>query len=272
MTIESTFKNKTVLVVEDYELNQELMQLQLQEMGCKVLIANNGAEALEYCNKENVDFILMDINMPIMNGFDAAQKIRGSDQKYNNVPIVAMSANIDKEIMANCLSCGMNDVVVKPVGKKILNEILGRFFPDKSKEDEIEDIDLVSIEKDAGDSYGKNKEIYFDHEKALDEFCGNDMLLNNSIKSLVLTVDRQIDLIKKAILENDLETTKDQMHKISGAAANLTAVKLASLAGNVEKSAKDQTISADDLSRAFQEFEKFYIDFKKHVENNRIQP
>lgn len=260
-------KNKSILVVEDYELNQELLQLQLQEMGCRVLIANNGVEALECCENDVIDFVLMDINMPIMNGYEAARKIRGSGAKYENVPIVAMSANIDKEIKANCFSAGMNDIIVKPVGKKALCEMLKKLFSDESQDDDEENKSSVVIEDEVDDSDDKGKELYLNYEKALDEFCGNVMLLNNSIKSFLVTVDNQMILLKKAVLENDLEFVQKAMHKISGAAANLTAASLADLAAVLEKNAASQAVSSDDLSESFQIFEKFYIEFRQYIQN-----
>ncbi|MBU0468290.1 MAG: response regulator [Candidatus Omnitrophica bacterium] len=257
-------KKKHVLVVEDYDLNQDLLELQLQEMGCVVFIANNGVEAVEYCNKESIELVFMDINMPIMNGCEAAKKIRESESKCKNVPIIAMSANADKEIEGNCRSCGMNDIVIKPVGKRVLSEILERWLSDDKQSDTISSVVSVSLKK-VCDQNVQDKDIYLNYEKALEEFCGNVVLLNNSLKSFLINVDNQIVPVKKAILDNDLEFVKLQMHKISGAAANLTAVSLSKLAAVLENMAEAQTASFEDLNISFLEFEKFYIDFKEHV-------
>jgi len=266
VSVDISMKDKYVLVVEDYELNQELLQLQILEMGFKLLIANNGYEAVEHCKNEDIGLILMDINMPVMNGYEAAKKIRGLKGKYENVPIIAMSANVDREIQGNCHSSGINDIVVKPVGKKMLGEIFEKLFSGENQADGINAKDTLYLNGEPGSRDPQDKGIYLDYEKAKSEFCGNVVLLNNSIKSFLLNVDSKIALVKKAILDKDLEFVRLQMHKISGAAANLTAVPLSKLAGALENMAASNEASYDDLNNSLEEFENYYYDFKKHIE------
>ena len=128
------FEGKHVLLVEDMEMNQILASTILNEMGCIVEIADNGQIAVEKVQTSNYDVVLMDIQMPIMNGYDAAKAIRAlPDEKFQKIPIIAMTANAFDEDKQKALAAGMNGHLGKPIEIDKLRETLLRYFSIKQK-------------------------------------------------------------------------------------------------------------------------------------------
>jgi signal transduction histidine kinase/CheY-like chemotaxis protein len=115
-------KGISVLIVEDNPLNQKLMGILMQQMGCVYELANNGREAVEKAGKKGYDVILMDIQMPVMDGLEATKIIRG--QLHQKVPIIALTAHVFEEDEEKCKAAGMDDFLTKPVEIKMLREKL----------------------------------------------------------------------------------------------------------------------------------------------------
>lgn len=117
-----------VLVAEDNKTNQMLIKILLDEMGVGYTVVNDGEEAVNAFLNEDFDLILMDINMPNMDGVEATKKIRQSDTKHNKIPIVALTANAMKEDVKAYLDAGMNGHVSKPIINSLLAMELSRFL------------------------------------------------------------------------------------------------------------------------------------------------
>lgn len=122
------FSSARILVAEDNAVNQKLIDMMLKKLGCEVVLAENGKEAVEkvVANPGYFDLVFMDIQMPEMDGFEAFRGIR--EKGYTDIPIVAMTAHAMKEHRDECLSAGMNDYISKPIRKPALHEILRRFL------------------------------------------------------------------------------------------------------------------------------------------------
>ena len=122
--LNSEIKNIKVLVVEDIALNQLLMKTLLDDFKFERDIAENGKIAIELFQKNSYDIILMDLQMPIMNGFEATDYIRNTLK--SNIPIIALTADVTTIDLAKCKTVGMNDYISKPVDEKILySKIVG---------------------------------------------------------------------------------------------------------------------------------------------------
>lgn len=114
-----------VLVAEDNRMNQILAQKFFTKLGCDVIVANDGFEAIKIFGENKFDVVFMDIQMPGLNGFQTAAEIK----KLNpNTPIVAMTANGLKGDRENCLAAGMIDYVPKPIRKSRIIEILNKYL------------------------------------------------------------------------------------------------------------------------------------------------
>lgn len=129
--IDKKYIGKRVLLAEDNELNQEITAEFLGAMGFKVDIAADGMEVIEAMLDAEVgyyDIILMDIQMPRLNGYEAAKQIRSLDRpEISDIPIIALTANATEEDVKNALNSGMNAHIVKPINVKVLEEKLSQF-------------------------------------------------------------------------------------------------------------------------------------------------
>jgi PAS domain S-box-containing protein len=122
--LDSEIKNIRVLVVEDIALNQLLMKTLLDDFGFERDIADNGKIAIEMLQKKSYDLILMDLQMPVMNGFEATEYIRNT--MNSKIPIIALTADVTTIDLAKCKAVGMNDYIAKPVDEKVLySKIVG---------------------------------------------------------------------------------------------------------------------------------------------------
>ncbi len=124
-----TFSNRQILVVEDHPVNQKLALLQLQELGCSVLVASNGIEAIKAVCSSSYSLIFMDCQMPEMDGFQATRAIRKLEEVSGERSIiVAMTAQAMSGDREQCLAAGMDDYLTKPVNMKKLETILRRWL------------------------------------------------------------------------------------------------------------------------------------------------
>jgi CheY-like chemotaxis protein len=123
--------NISVLLVEDYPVNQELTKEMLEMLGCHVEIAENGKEALEILKDKKFDLIFMDIQMPEMDGYDATRQIRKMDPSIRGVPIVALTANALQGDREKCLSAGMDEYISKPFRLSDLEAVLSKLLVKK---------------------------------------------------------------------------------------------------------------------------------------------
>jgi len=122
---------RRVLLVEDNALNQQLAVELLEERGIKVVVADNGKQALACLSKEGFDLVFMDIQMPIMDGYEATRRVRLMPE-YAKLPIIALTAHAMAEERARCLAVGIDDVLTKPVDPVDLDRMLVHFLVDKA--------------------------------------------------------------------------------------------------------------------------------------------
>jgi PAS domain S-box-containing protein len=145
--LDNEITNIKVLVVEDIALNQLLMKTLLDDFGFERDIASNGKIAIEKLQAKSFDIILMDLQMPEMNGFEATEYIRST--LHSKIPIIALTADVTTVDLAKCRSVGMNDYIAKPVDERLLyNKIVGLVKkPSRAKEARTEIIKPIDIKK-----------------------------------------------------------------------------------------------------------------------------
>ena len=118
----------TILVVEDYEETSLAMRLALEDQGYHILEASDGRQAVEVAARERPDIILMDLSLPVMDGFDATRRIRQNPELRDTV-IVAVTAHIDTDHRTHALEAGCNAYVTKPIDFDWLKDLLGSLLP-----------------------------------------------------------------------------------------------------------------------------------------------
>ena len=135
---EKSIKDLKILLVEDNELNMEIAEFVIQNEGASVTKAWNGQEAVEIFQKsrsDEFDVILMDIMMPVMNGYEAAKMIRTLDRDdAKTVPIIAMTANAFTEDRLKSKESGMNEHIAKPIDSKLLVKVISEFVENKEED------------------------------------------------------------------------------------------------------------------------------------------
>ena len=119
----------SVLLVEDYPVNQELTKEMLEILGCKVVIAENGKEAIKAVEDRKFDLIFMDIQMPEMDGYECTRRIRELEKNPPFTPIVALTANALQGDREKYISAGMDDYISKPFRIADLQAILEKLLP-----------------------------------------------------------------------------------------------------------------------------------------------
>jgi PAS domain S-box-containing protein len=127
-TVEEVRRKLRILLVEDNVVNQKLAVKILEKRGHRVVVAENGREALESIGKENFHVVLMDVQMPVMDGYTATRKIRKWEDKFRpsetHIPIIAMTAHAMKGDREKCLAAGMDDYITKPIKPEALFPII----------------------------------------------------------------------------------------------------------------------------------------------------
>ncbi|HEY0682003.1 MAG TPA: two-component regulator propeller domain-containing protein [Steroidobacter sp.] len=126
------FVGGRVLLAEDNAVNQRVARRFLEKLGCEVDVVDDGAQAVEVLGRSSYDLVLMDMQMPTMDGLEASRLIRAREQAGARVPIVALTADAMVGTLERCLAAGMDDYLTKPIDRKRLEEVLTRFVPRKN--------------------------------------------------------------------------------------------------------------------------------------------
>ena len=229
MAAEEAVRGAWLLLVEDNEVNQEVAQQILSDAGIRVDIAANGAMALAKLAVADYDGVLMDCQMPVMDGYDATRKLR-EDARYANLPVIAMTANAmvgDKE---KCLEAGMNDFIAKPIDVAQLFTTLARWVKVKNP---------VAAEAPAAASVAADEALPviagLRMEAALQRVGGNVKLMRKLLSRFVETQIDAMHRIATAIENNDLAGATREAHTVKGLAGNIGAAGMADAAGKVEQ-------------------------------------
>ncbi len=131
-----------ILIVEDNMVNQRVMMKLLEKIGYKSLVAVNGQEALEVLGIEDVSLVLMDLQMPVMDGLTCTKIIRKRDDQLKNIPIIAVTANLMDADKERCIKCGMNDFIKKPVNLDTLRNSLLSYVEPVNKGSQVKIVSL----------------------------------------------------------------------------------------------------------------------------------
>jgi two-component system sensor histidine kinase/response regulator len=223
---EKAMRGAYLLLVEDNAVNQELALEILMAAGIRVDVANNGAEAVEKVTQANYDGVLMDCQMPVMDGFAATRKIR-EDTRFAQLPILAMTANTMAGDKEKCIESGMNDHIAKPIDVGQLFITLGRWI--KPKAPAVES-NIAEVAKNGDAPYIPGLEI----DRALQRVGGSVKLLCKIINRFTETQADVMTRIRTAIENNDAETATREAHTVKGLAGNIGATKMAERAVVVE--------------------------------------
>lgn len=231
-------KGARILLVEDNEINQQVAKENLENEGFWVDIADNGHIAVEKVMQNEYDLILMDLQMPILDGYKATKEIRTND-RFRNLPIIALSADAMTGTRAKVIASGMNDYITKPIDKKELFDVLLKWVkPGKRKA--FMPIEMTEKENESVEGLYK-KLSSFNVKEALIRLSGNFNLFINILNKFKNS-NKDFCIRLKSLLENnDMETVSRELHTIKGVASNIGENKIKKLASQLEQEIKDGT-------------------------------
>jgi PAS domain S-box-containing protein len=234
-----------VLVVEDNDVNQMIALKLLEKMGYRADAVGNGLEAIKALEAIPYSLVLMDIQMPEMDGITATRHIRGhgSTAREPNVPIIAMTAHAMKGDREKCLEAGMNDYVAKPVQPRELAAAITRCLsksPDFKKKDNGGTLEMP--------------EALFEPNVLLDRLGGDQELYEQIIHVFLRDAPEQIRLLQDAVSQGDARRVERQAHTLKGASGNVGAAGLEKATLKVEGAG--QRGDLDEASRLLQYVQK----------------
>jgi signal transduction histidine kinase/DNA-binding response OmpR family regulator/HPt (histidine-containing phosphotransfer) domain-containing protein len=219
-----------ILLAEDQPVNQRVAQAILEQLGCRVDIAGDGRRAVQACTEKDYDLILMDCQMPEMDGFEATRAIRAMET-CRDIPIIALTANTMAGDRDKCLAAGMNEHLAKPLDRTRLTELLRRFLP----------VGAVSEAAPARTFEPPSGEPAVDIT-ALRDVIGADAELERAIADTFRASARELLYqLGRAVDSNDDQGVQRHAHALKGAAASLRAGRLTDLTAQLHNGVASAT-------------------------------
>ncbi|MEZ8824554.1 response regulator [Vibrio amylolyticus] len=254
-------KDTRLLLVEDSKVNQRFAQALLEDLGFKVVIAQHGADAIEFlldtANEAPIELVLMDCEMPVMNGYEATKSIRqgkaGDD--YKQIPIIAMTASGTLGDEKICFTAGMNDHLPKPISTQKLRLKLERYLVNAEVNAACEKRAPISSSVPTNSAHSP---LTWDRESALRRLNHSDEYMVMILKTFLDSLPPQIGNLEKALNSNELETVRMEFHSLKGVAGNISAMALMKQASDMERlvKAKQLTTVNEQWPQFLQELEQ----------------
>lgn len=249
-----------ILLADDNPVNQKVAVFMLEKLGCRVDVANNGHEASEAVQGADYDLVFMDCQMPEMDGFDATRTIRALGGKFNDLPIVALTANAFKADEIQCLEAGMNAFITKPVSPVALQKCLAEWLTegknaqrDSQKESELE----MAEERLMTDIHQQIEQELADIDAGLKELTasvGIDMSAD-LIALFKTTADECLRDLATQLANQDAVMMGRTAHRLKGTAVQIGAKHLGMLSMEMEKNGKEGSLG--ELSAQFPQLKSF---------------
>jgi CheY-like chemotaxis protein/HPt (histidine-containing phosphotransfer) domain-containing protein len=251
-SIRPPLEERLVLVVEDNPINQEVMGEMLRELGYKCDVAENGERALEMLEKRAYPLVLMDCQMPVLDGYQTTVKIREREAADQRVPIIAVTAHALATEREKVLGVGMNDYISKPVSQKALSEVLKRWWPKHL-------VSAVPAPK-APKSF-----VEVPRTSALDP----DVKRSERVIRLFLAdAPRDIDGLRTAFAAGDGKVIKATAHRLKGGCLVIGIPRMANVCLQLEASPSNGAELLDDLGVEFDRVKAYLEASLAHATSN----
>ncbi len=241
-----------VLLAEDNITNQQVALGILRKLGVRADAVANGAEVVRALETIPYDVVLMDIQMPEMDGFEATRVIRGGSPKAlrPNIPIVAMTARALQGDRERCIAAGMDDYVTKPVSRMALTAALDRWLPRRagtppqpSAEPELSDVPEPVAEPEAAPAPAAEPPV-FDREGMLVRLMGDEELARDVVDGFLEDAPKQFEGLRVCISAADETGALRRVHTIKGASANVGGDALSAAALEAERAGQAGGVDA----------------------------
>lgn len=250
------FADKKVLLVEDNTANQAVALGVLSNLGINVSIANNGLEAVAEYSTNNYDLILMDCQMPQMDGFAATRKIRLQEHEHH-VPIVALTANAMEDDKQRCYDAGMDDYLRKPFDIDELINILNTWINGENNVNDPTQPAQVSA------PVSKDELIDFDILIKLKNLMGSHF--DELIPAFIEGVETYFNDLKSMNTQNNMQEIERFAHSIKSSSANIGARTLATSCAQLEEIAKTNALTDEEMKTRLDEIKSIYEQVKRNL-------
>jgi CheY-like chemotaxis protein len=228
--------NMDILVAEDNRVNQELIVMLLRQFGARVTITDNGEEALAAVRRHHFDLVIMDCQMPVMDGYEASRQIRKMDLRANNgepMPILAMTAHIQDQ--PACFSAGMTAFIGKPYNYGDLKSALIPLLPTATTHSSAESSSATALP-----TSGLNREV-LDQIRDMQE-GGQHALLQQMIEIYLETSPKLVAELGKGVGSGNAGAIQLHAHSLKSSSARLGALLLAALCHELEEMGRNSTL------------------------------
>jgi CheY-like chemotaxis protein/HPt (histidine-containing phosphotransfer) domain-containing protein len=236
----------TILLAEDNKVNQRVTSRILEKAGHRVDVVSNGQEALSALEAFPYDLVLMDVQMPLMDGFEATRAIRQRERRVRHTPVVAMTAHAMKGDRERCIAAGMDDYLSKPIRLQEILNVIDRWAG------------RSVLPAPAGEMpLAPEGEPPFDFAR-LDSMSGGDEVFAAELVGLFLhDIDVRKQSLARGLAINDSLRLSQEAHSIGGAAGNVGALAVQRVARDIEMKAGAGLLAeaAKSLNRLYQEVE-----------------
>ncbi|MCO7187360.1 MULTISPECIES: PAS domain-containing hybrid sensor histidine kinase/response regulator [unclassified Pseudoalteromonas] len=247
-TEDSRLSGLTILVAEDQPVNQEIAVEILTFHGANVAVANNGQEALEAVQKTAFDVVLMDMQMPVMDGLKATRAIR-KQPELCQPPILAMTANAMQADIQTCLSAGMNGHIAKPIDvENMVVTILAHAKQNEAEEGVQKAVPFESDELEAPSVEAKTFTLEgIDIEAGINRAAGNRDVYFSLLEKFVKQQIEELINLKQAITIGNTELAEHILHALKGASANLSMTHLTSQCAALESQLQNNSLDGTQI-------------------------
>ena len=224
---ESMLAGKKILVVDDNEINRLVAATILGNYGAETVEAANGLESVEYLTNNQVDLVLMDVQMPVMNGFEAAGVIRKTIS--TTLPVIALTANAIKGDNEKCIAAGMNDYLAKPFKEEDLMKMIAGMLNTKGSLNKTKKVEVLAEEPEI---------TYYDISEIKIISRGNEAFITKMLKMFVQQIPEHIIEMKQQFDEQQLVAVGEIAHRIKPTIDNMGIVSSKATIREIEKLGK----------------------------------
>jgi two-component system sensor histidine kinase/response regulator len=228
-------RGRTVLLVEDNATNRRVAELFLERAGCGVVVAADGREALEELHKRPVDLVLMDVQMPLMDGLEATRRIRADVPGGARIPIVGLTANALKDQVEACRAAGMDEVIAKPIERERLEAVLERYAPAVGTRTGRHVIRPPADRPGIEGSSVQGGEVSIERFREIT--MGDVVLARGLVETFEHSAGEACAGVEAGLDRGDFTLAKRAAHTLVGASANMGATRLESVAAAMEQAA-----------------------------------
>lgn len=230
-----------ILLVEDDPVNREVACALLADTDSRIVIADDGEQAVQACANTRFDLVLMDCHMPVRDGFSATRAIRAAEAPGRQVPIIALTADVLESTRRRCIESGMNDYVAKPFDRSALLDVLKRWLPAQPVAAPTD----TSV--DAAPTVFDPRPLA--QIASLKESAQRG-LVQRTVQLYLGETPELIGRVEQAAERGDHDTMRDTAHRLKSSSANVGAARLASLAAELEADARTRSAGIDWPGRA----------------------